>query len=452
MAAACNLKLADTPMKDISNAAPVPRPASAPAREPLDIRREMMGEEDYSGVTSDGVSLSQPPDNPALNRPPVTKPEPTRLQRDAARFGSGLPPGNTLLQPLAPPSRPAGGNAVKEEAVLATRRRMRNAYKSKAPDVFEKAKAELSIPDAWHALGLPGTPAQSCLSPFRIDRNPSFSVYDEGRHWKDHGTSEGGDVIEFIAMALGANYSDVRHWLMERLVGERWTIPRNEPPAERQEPTGPARPVPPLKLRRGTEDELQQLAALRGLGMPGIDLAQNAGVLRFIHRYGHTCYAVTDNTRRATELRRLDGQEFQNGTGTSKAAPLSGVDKSWLPGAVVLRDASPDTNVLLVEGATDLLTAFDLYADYLSRDGRKQWAPVALLGAGCKHLNPECAELIRGQHVRIVADGDDAGDKMRNHWAHLLHELGCTVDRVEMPRGKDLSDIAKDINSTDLFS
>lgn len=348
------------------------------------------------------------------------------------------------------PADPSGGDPKPD--VLAIRRQMRNSYKSRPPDIFEKAKAELSINDVWRALELCGAPGQSCRSPFRIDRNPSFSVYDEGRKWKDHGTDEGGDVIEFILMALGDDYSDVRDWLMERLDGDAWTIPLNEPPGDEQESVRPVRPAPILTLRRGTKDELQELASLRGLSMPGIDFAQNSGVLSFTHRYGQSCYAVTDKTGRATELRRLDGLEFQNGTGTSKAAPLPGVDKSWLPGAALLREAPPDTHVLLVEGATDLLTAIDLYADYRSKGGKKEWVPLALLGAGCKCLNQECAELIRGRHVRIVADGDAAGDEMKKHWARLLHELGCEVDFVEMPRGKDLSDVASEIKSNELFS
>ena len=63
-------------------------------------------------------------------------------------------------------------------------------------------KENLRIPEVWHRLGLPGEPSLSCRAPFRPDKSPSFSVYDDGRRWKDHGTGEGGDVIDFIANAF----------------------------------------------------------------------------------------------------------------------------------------------------------------------------------------------------------------------------------------------------------
>ena len=59
----------------------------------------------------------------------------------------------------------------------------------------------LLIPEAWQKLGLQGQPAKACHSPFREDKTPSFSITKDGRRWKDFGTGQGGDVIDFIAMA-----------------------------------------------------------------------------------------------------------------------------------------------------------------------------------------------------------------------------------------------------------
>ena len=66
-------------------------------------------------------------------------------------------------------------------------------------DVFALAKAHYTVADVWHALSLPGEPKQNCRSPFREESSPSFSVYSNGKMWKDHGSGEGGDVIEFLA-------------------------------------------------------------------------------------------------------------------------------------------------------------------------------------------------------------------------------------------------------------
>ena len=154
-------------------------------------------------------------------------------------------------------------------------------------------------------------------------------------------------------------------------------------------------------------------------------------------------------TTSAAEIRRLDGRLF----GEAKAYPLAGVDKSWLPGAHLFRGAPPDAAVMVTEGATDYLTAMDLYLRYRKcHGGLNLWVPVALLGAGCKRLDAECAELVRGRYVRLVPDADPAGDRMRDHWTEVFRRLGCTVDTVSLPRGTDLTDNANDSSPSNLFS
>lgn len=70
-------------------------------------------------------------------------------------------------------------------------------------DAIDRARAKLRIQELWSLLDLPGIPSRSCRSPFREDRHASFSVYDDGRRWKDFGTDEGGDALEFLAKARG---------------------------------------------------------------------------------------------------------------------------------------------------------------------------------------------------------------------------------------------------------
>jgi hypothetical protein len=68
-------------------------------------------------------------------------------------------------------------------------------------------------------LGLPGEPKDSgtMRSPFRDESNPSFSIFDNGRGFKDHG-GEGacGDGVEFARVALRTDHAGVRDWWMER--------------------------------------------------------------------------------------------------------------------------------------------------------------------------------------------------------------------------------------------
>src|SRR5262245_792694 len=77
------------------------------------------------------------------------------------------------------------------------------------------ALERLRIPAIWVMLNLPGKPARSCRSPFREDRHPSFSIYDDGRRWKDYATGEGGDAVDFIAKALGISNEDACRKLID---------------------------------------------------------------------------------------------------------------------------------------------------------------------------------------------------------------------------------------------
>jgi hypothetical protein len=310
-------------------------------------------------------------------------------------------------------------------------------------DLFAEAREKYSIADAWHLLGLDGEPKSSCKSPFREDRSPSFSIHSSGKAWTDHATGDGGDVVEFIRFAIGGDHKDVREWLRARI-------------GSYTAPTAPAKAPQtakviqwPGELLEGTKATWDAFAKHRGLTFPAVHAMVQAGILRFTIVNGAKCYVITDDSHRAAEMRRMDGKPF----GESKAYPLRGVDKSWLPGIELLHQAPKTTAVLITEGATDLLSAIDLYSRYRRRhEGRDSWQPVALLGAGCKNIHTEAAKLIRGRRVRIVPDADAAGDIMADHWTGLLRKIGCEVDVVNLPRKTDLTDHLSTLSPIDLFS
>jgi hypothetical protein len=292
-----------------------------------------------------------------------------------------------------------------------------------APDLFSEARETITIPDAWRMLGFEGEPKRSCRSPFREDRTPSFSIFDDGRGWKDHTTGEGGDVVE-----------------------DRSAIPLPPPPKKPKEEL-------PRKIEwpRGISDSnsgWSQFLQLKGISSPAAYAMVQAGILRFCRIDGHDCYIVTDRTWRAAEIRRVDGVNF----GSSKAYPLRGVDKRWLPGLEPLYTTLRATSLLLTEGATDLLSGLDLYSRYRRSGGARSWGVATVLGAGCKTIHPDAIPLLRGRHVRIVPDADQAGDVMAEHWTGLLRKIGCSVDIVNLPSGTDLSDNLQQISPSDLFS
>ena len=315
-------------------------------------------------------------------------------------------------------------------------------------DLFAEAREKYSIADAWHLLGLDGEPKASCKSPFREDRHPSFSIHTDGTGWTDHATGDGGDVVEFIRHAIGGDHREVRQWLQERIGTNCHSIskPARKPATA---PQAPKAILWPADLVEGTSATWQAFANLRGLTFPAVHVMVQADILRFCKIDGAKCYVITDESHRAAEIRRLDGKQF----GESKAYPLPGVDKSWLPGAELLRQAPKETAVLITEGATDLLSAIDLYCRYCrNHAGNNSWQPVALLGASCKRLHPEAAALIKGRRVRLVPDADPAGDGMADHWTGLLRKIGCAVDVVTLPQGTDLTDHLSTLSPTDLFS
>ncbi len=311
-------------------------------------------------------------------------------------------------------------------------------------DLFKQARESITIPQAWKMLGLAGEPKASCKSPFRDERTPSFTIYENGTRWKDHGEQIGGDVVEFIKTAIGGDYQAVREWLQSRI----GTI---EAPRTTATASVKAKHIEyPATITEGTERHWRTLARARGLDQITVEFLAKFGMVKFMHHDEKNCFIVTDATNRAAEIRRLDGELFSNG---KKAYALTGVDKSWLVGADLLRH-TPEAHVLLVEGCTDFLTAWDMNVVFRQDKHVREskWLPVALLGASCKALHPECAELLAGRHVRLVPDGDDAGDKMRDDWTATLQAIGCTVDVVVVPRGKDLTDLKNEIEPQELFT
>ncbi len=310
-------------------------------------------------------------------------------------------------------------------------------------DLFAEAKGKITIFDAWEMLGLNGEPKATCKSPFREDKSPSFSIHSEGKAFKDHATGDGGDVIEFIRLAIGGNHQDVREWLRERMGANYAPTTTHSAPKTRPAIQWPS------DQSEGTGSTWKAFAKLRGYSCPAVYAMVKSGTLSFCKIGSDKCFIVTDPTHRAAEIRRIDGGLFFNGR---KAYPLSGVDKSWLIGANWIKGEPKQTSVLFTEGATDLLAAFDLYSRYRREGGNESWLPITLLGAGCKTLCPEITATIKGRYVRIVPDADPAGDQMADHWQALLRKIGCTVDIVNLPTGTDLSDHLHTIKPTDLYS
>lgn len=84
------------------------------------------------------------------------------------------------------------------------------------PDInpLKAAIAAVSIEEIWRFLKLPGEPGRRCRSPFRDDKDPSFSIFKGGHHWRDFGTDESGDLVGFIVKAKRTSRSNACRWLV----------------------------------------------------------------------------------------------------------------------------------------------------------------------------------------------------------------------------------------------
>lgn len=333
-----------------------------------------------------------------------------------------------------------------------TKEPRRSSVQANGPDIFAEINSH-TIPELWVMLGLSGEPKGhgNMRSPFRDERTASFSIHDDGKAWKDHGTGEGGDGVEFARAALRSDHAGVRDWWMERSGIDYFDHGSGKVPSRPAKPSvTPPRVIQwPGELVEGVEETWGAFAGKRGITPAAAWVAVRCGLVRFVRIDGKPCFVVTDAARRNAEIRRFDGSKF----GGSKAFPLSGVDKSWLVGCELLKDAPKQTGVFLCEGATDFVTAISLLTRYRRAGGRASWIPLGLLGAHCKTLAPDAAEMIRGRRARIAFDADKAGEEGAAHWRKLLLGLGCVVDTIQLPAGQDLTNVAAaNIEPETLFS
>lgn len=316
------------------------------------------------------------------------------------------------------------------------------------------AKRIVTIPDLWRYFNLPGTPASSCLSPFRSERHPSFSIDKEGRFFYDHGVGSGGDQIDFLSLC-----APVMDWwgLMDFLITmARHKVENGEVSFSSQTRSSArakivtkSKPNAPV-LRIGTGDELAQLAVDRGLTVEGLKYASDAGVLRFLRCCGLPCWVVLDASGWCYEARRLDGKMFsetKGGLPARKAHTLLGSAKNWPVGTANIARLATDP-VLVVEGGPDLLAAYDL----CFRLGRFDCRPISFLGRGVRQIHAEALPAFECRHVRIVPhiDHDNGGVQAAKLWAEQLAGTGARIeifhlDRVQHPGSgiKDLNDLVK---------
>lgn len=332
-----------------------------------------------------------------------------------------------------------------------------------------------AMPDVAADLGLTlrragGGFATHC--PFHEERTPSFSISLRSGVWraKCYGCGWSGDVIDLYEGLRGTDKKTAIAALagrcglgpvMAEVGGRRPEVARKAPSAE--EWTKPW--VAPLSVP--TRAELESLAALRGLQVPGLEAAAAAGLLRMadwpwrwdaesrkrgLGADAARSWVVTDASGWVAQYRRLDGGTYRIGNdadGWRESKSWSTKNVAWPVGA---QGIGTRTRVVLVEGGADLLACHHFLWG-LGMLG--QVAVCCVLGAS-NRLAPRAMGHFRDREVRIIMDADPPKDgratgmEAAARWQEQLSNAGAVVTvaslygltRCDGRPVKDVNDLA----------
>jgi hypothetical protein len=274
-----------------------------------------------------------------------------------------------------------------------------------------------------------------CSSPFREDRKPSFSVFDDGTYWKDQGTGEQGDVIQFVAKKLGLDckrdFPRIVQWFAERFPGIGGTAdsaPKRDRKEKKQvEPLTPdqraacsksierllTNPDEVAQWRGWKSETIKQLATEGNLGL------WIGGEVVFMHAGRPKTRVMDDRT----------GSKQINW-------PFKGSNTLWRSERIT----SDTRRVIVAEGETDSITLIDCG---MEQDG--ETVIVAVPGAS-NGLRPYL-DLFKGRDVVLAYDDDDEGILAMHKSRRLVGKVASDVyvmdlhlDDAAMPV-KDVTDL-----------
>lgn len=318
---------------------------------------------------------------------------------------------------------------------------------------LEEAKERLKIPELARKLGLPvEIPEQdgktvTCWFPEnhpRGDKRPSFNLHDGLKRGKCFSCGVTFDGPGLISLAKGISNKDAVREFIRLAEG----IPHFTPVIQRQsEQKAEDRCLKlPADLSKGTRQQWERVAKLRGISIDAVELAVWMGVLRF----GSVCrlpsWIILDDSKRAAEARRMDGKHFPafGKLIERKAHTIGGSRKDWPVGILCRIPVSRFRKIVVCEGTPDLLAAYH----FLERTSNMDALPVSMLGREIKAIHPEALQLFEGKLVRIFAHNDTDGDGIAaaKKWGGQIARQSATVDGFDfslfmMKDGKPVGDL-----------
>ena len=301
----------------------------------------------------------------------------------------------------------------------------------------------ISIFDAASKFGvaLKGKGKLYC-SPFRKDEHPSFSIFGNGKLFKDLATGETGNVISFTAKLKGISNKEAYKLLLSEfdngsfkaVSSGRHSLDRNEEKKPRKGDINA-----PKKLL--WDDALAEIVAKRySVSVESLKHAFDAGCFGFgnSNKTGNV-WIVSDNRKLSYQIRRMDGNNWKFSGKEAKAWTLKNSDCSYPIG---LENAKDKQAICICEGSTDFLSCFHILKT-LNMLGTH--APVAMLGANHKIGIPYLREFA-GKVAMIFADADEAGHKAGMAWANQLKDIAavamiCMLPDYALKSGKKIKDL-----------
>jgi len=279
---------------------------------------------------------------------------------------------------------------------------------------LEEAKEQVTIHILWNQLGLSGKPRPNMRSPFRKDRNASFSVYRNGKRFKDFATGEGGDVIDFLKLATGLDTKEA----CKRLLEIAGNVPQNLKPIFKAQVVEEKRELVFPSFLECTKEFVEDLSQIRNLNEQAVRTANERGFLFSTEWKGQKSWLLTDSERINAQIRRMDDLLWEEVE--SKSWTIKGSSASWPIG---IKEASKFQKIVFTEGAPDFLAAFH-FIDI--EDKLEEVAPVCIFGAK-QRIHSNALQFFSGKQVRIIHHVDEAGYEAAELWEEQISQAGGNV-------------------------
>lgn len=268
------------------------------------------------------------------------------------------------------------------------------------------------------ARGIPGATLRKLQSPPPVGsrhahaRDVSFALVGAG--WDEPSVfALMRPLYERGSFPDGELRSIIRGAVRRRPSPAKAGAPQQKPPAPRQAP----------ELRKPSDADLGRVSGVRGIGIGGVRLCAERGLLWRAEVCGHASWAVADATRRGMQARRLDGRPYP-ATGSLPERKTHNVAGTTTRHPIGLPEARDKCSILLVEGSADLVAGHHfIWCEERERDA----AVVAMLGSGLSIPAPDLLAMA-GKRVRIVPHLDPAGNEACLRWFAQLTQVGCGVD------------------------